>query len=410
MRFFWLGLLVLVVPGTARAELLGCSLHGAAGSFAYECDGLVQCAVGESCPDGSPCDPLTLVCLPECSTIIGCEDDEDCSSLRAASSCQLFSAGAPFEGGGICTASDLPVQYCNGMGPLAPDRLLDCHTLPFSDTLTPSWFDGDCDRDGCPNASDGLPCVSGGACTRPSPILPVCPRRLVDVGPERCVFPSDVPSCATAHTCSTNEDCPLGFACEDETCEPIECTALYSCRSVADCPRDTELGTPILCLPSVLLDPGLGRGDGFCLFDSFDVTTACADLGEARSCFFRDGVFSNDFFQGDCDLDGCPNGLDPAPCAADSSEGCRSEGVSPACDTPIPPARDAGVPFEDAASPDGGAVPFDASPFDASVDDPVTFGGGGGCVCRAGPRSHHGILLSLLSACAVVLGLIRRRV
>lgn len=416
MRFNWLALVVLLLPVPARADLRGCALHGAAGggAFGLGCEALELCSEGDTCPDGTPCNPLSGVCLPECSTIIGCDDDSDCGSLRAGGACQTFVGGAGFDGG-VCTAPDLPIQYCNATGPLSPERFLSCHTLPFSDTLTPSWFDGDCDGDGCPNASDGVPCVAGGACLRPSAIIPACERRLIGVGPERCVFPSEVPSCATAHDCAMPEDCPLGFGCDGGTCEPLECTAFYSCRTLDDCPDDTDLGPPIVCLPTELLDPSLGRGDGFCLFGSFDVTTECAELGDARSCFFRDGVFSNDFFQGDCDLDGCPNGLDPNPCSGDASDVCLPEGVSLACDTPIPPARpDAGVPEGDAAIPDSGvgldaagfdAAGFDAAGFDGGVDERVTFGGGGGCVCSA----HRGSPPSSLALLALMLVLVPLR-
>lgn len=408
MRIRWLALLVLVLPSTARADLSGCLLTGSNSEdgASMGCEGLELCGTEGLCRDGLACNAAGL-CLPECSTLVGCDRDEECGTLRAGGTCQRFATGVDLGAAGVCTAPDLPIQYCNGTGPISVNRFLACHALPFSDTLAPSWFDGDCDRDGCPNGSDPFPCVSGSTCGRPDAEAAVCPHRLVGVGPERCVFlpSSEIASCATAHPCSARSDCPEGFACPAGTCEPTACTALYSCRHLADCPEGTELGEPILCLPTTRLDPGLGHGDGFCLFASFGVTAACTALGDARSCFVRDGRFSNDFFQGDCDLDGCPNGLDPSPCSADVSEPCRPDGVSPACGTSIPPARDAGVPFDDAALPDGGAIPFDAAPFDAApfdggVDERVTFGGGSGCVCTAhspkGPRAPMALLAVLL--------------
>jgi len=412
MRLGWLGLLLLLIPSNARAELAGCLLTGANsdGGASIACEGLELCASGAVCRDGLACNVTSGLCLPECSTIVGCDADEECDALRVGGSCQRFASGMDLWTGGVCTAPELPIQYCNGTGNVSVDRFLACHTLPFSDTLAPSWFDGDCDGDGCSNGGDLLPCISGGACGRPDPLALLCPHRLVGVGPERCVFlPSGAPSCATAHPCSAASECPEGFACSDETCEPVACTAVYSCRNVADCPRGTELGEPVVCLPTARLDPGRGHGDGFCLFDSFAVTSACFGLLEAQSCFFRDGAFSNDFFQGDCDLDGCPNGLDPSPCSVDGAALCRPDGTSPACDTPIPPARlDAGVPFEDAALPDGGGT-FDAAVFDGGTNERVTFGGGGGCVCRAGRSAHHGALMSLVSFLVLSLLLLRRR-
>ncbi|HJL14449.1 MAG TPA: hypothetical protein RMH99_02265 [Sandaracinaceae bacterium LLY-WYZ-13_1] len=139
------------------------------------------------------------------------------------------------------------------------------------------------------------------------------------------------------------------------------------------------------------------------------------------------------WYLGDCDGDGCPNGADPAPCA-DGSELCEATPfLGPSCDgTPTPvdagvtppvdagptpgadagptPAPDAGPPLAVDAGPsppmDAGTAPgVDA----AEAPNGLEFTGGGGCTCRAAPaRGGSGAWLAALGLLGWIAGRRRR--
>jgi hypothetical protein len=183
MRFSSLsmGALGCVLAGSiaapvARAELTICSIVGRIGTTTD-----YACGSPRECSDASMCEPLPLdtptcerffgdvgVCVPACSSMFGCDASGECPMfLGTTGACTPFEAGASGgEPSGIClyAAPTVAVTYCaEPAGAVIPHYFTSCHTDPSGD-LAPSYWQGDCDVDGCPNGIDPMPCVEGGEC------------------------------------------------------------------------------------------------------------------------------------------------------------------------------------------------------------------------------------------------------
>lgn len=238
--------------------------------------------------------------------------------------------------------------------------------------------------------------------------------------------------------CSTDATCDVAVfgdravcqAFDERTTERLcraECSTIVGCDETSDCAR---LGgaTP-QCVPFL---EGSGEPSGLCVYPSLGITY-CAEAPPSVINHFwttchtlpGGGVTSN-YFDGDCDGDGCANGEDAAPCEAGEAP-CVARTRGPLCldltarDAGVGPIdggsdADAGTTTEpDASAPatDGGAAGEDAGPtgeldagrveaMDGGGGPPGTgFNGGGGCRCAipgGGTRAPGGgLVLGLLA-------------
>lgn len=227
--------------------------------------------------------------------------------------------------------------------------------------------------------------------------------------------------CAPPESCITEGDCvESGFSdpvCGSSLadlpsiCRP-RCGTMIGCTGDIDCRPFRDI--PGSCVTTTTTS---GATYGLCAYRGLDVTY-CTDAGgdtiepsQVAHCHLRpgDGTLTSDYFEGDCDLDGCANGADPFPCVFSKDPVCGVLDTTVACSNATP---DAGVPSLDAgpAARDAGVVPsFDAGPgVDANRVTGVSFGGGGGvvCTCRAHGRSAAPWALFL----GIGLALVARRV
>ena len=314
--------------------------------------------------------------------------DVDCAGASPSGTgvCVTIVGTSGLLGHGVCEVPEVPEVFCERPDAAVDERtLIACYRLPHSDTLTPSWFDGDCDDDGCPNANDPSPCaVTSEPCDPTSADAFRCVNRRVNVPAERCAVESA--TCAFPHACvvaGMTRACPVGFACAAGACEPSQCSSFYACRSVDDCQgAPSELGTPVRCqVAGGLLDSTVGSPrDGFCVFDTFHIAETRCSLSDGTQCFRIGGTTVDDFFQGDCDGDGCPNLLDEDSCDASRTGPCDVPMDSPACAMRVMPpvTLDGGV---DAGSDAGPAEMDAATTVDGGVPPSISFYGGGGCRC-----------------------------
>jgi len=202
------------------------------------------------------------------------------------------------------------------------------------------------------------------------------------------------------------------------------CGTLFGCGEASDCPRIAD--STGACVP---LDAPLSSATPrVCVYPAVQVTycpdptTPAADLVSGhflKTCHTTpESTPTSNYFLGDCDGDGCPNGADMTPCVA-GEDACGVVSIGGDC---APPSEtDAGV-----ALPDGGNVQDDAgvsdagaadagvtaeddagpSAMDGSTTPPVSFHGGGGCTCSAGSRAAPRAALALGMLALLVL---RRR-
>lgn len=232
----------------------------------------------------------------------------------------------------------------------------------------------------------------------------------LEAQPQRLAWALDgVLSCAPLTSCTEARQCfdaGLGSACERWDDDDRYCTdaagfqnEALCCAEDADCGsrsgvagtcsffRSAELGACVY--PGVFDFCGVEGG----ALDNVLVTCLPPPIGiPGRLGFWSDG---------DCDLDGIPNGEDCCPCNSD-----------PNCACPEPPPTDGGV-SEDGGSSDAGAVgpgdPTDGgsgTPRDAGPGTPGDgggaknprpgFRGAGGCECRTAGGSESSPLFALL--------------
>ncbi len=144
-------------------------------------------------------------------------------------------------------------------------------------------------------------------------------------------------TCRMPMTCAARADCIAGAGTGDETCQNLtangstsrecmhDCTTLFSCTSNSQCPTINSI-VPT-CSP---VGPPLGA-PSVCTWSTSSTSappsaqiTYCTPPGNhiaealITQCHRMAGSltqFTTDYFRGDCDGDGCPNGHDTDPCA-----------------------------------------------------------------------------------------------
>ena len=148
-------------------------------------------------------------------------------------------------------------------------------------------------------------------------------------------------TCPPRTSCSTRATCISGPGTEDATCQNIvtiggaarecmpDCTTLFGCAQASDCP--TIHGIPPICAPTTM--PGLPF---VCAYYATATSTtppdqqitycvpnamagnhiAASDVANCHRLAGNPSVFTDDYYRGDCDGDGCPNGHDTNPCMA----------------------------------------------------------------------------------------------
>lgn len=299
-----------------------------------------------------------VYCLPN-GAVLCCEDTDECpyDGTSTTPECTEVSAGS----GSFLRLCLAPGRYCASAPNLGD--VASCHTDAMGNRVR--WPSGDCDGDGQPNADDPDPCVrpdgrghwSGGECK------PV---------PTACRLDESCEVGGVSGTCMETAD-GAGVRCVPERADGL----LYCALEGSVCPAGTEPvsieGRTSLCLPSTCPDDGLHCVDG-------------SETGAAEYVPFA---------QGDCDGDGTPNAADATPCS-DSAE--PADGGATAADAGPAPDVDGGPP----GSFDAGAEPTDPS-------TPLSFNGGGGCVCRAAQSEGRGALPPFALALGLALALAWRR-
>ena len=291
-----------------------------------------------------------LACVPD-DGFVCCRSDADC--YRGADGIFTICISVPgimSEGGGTETGlclEDRPWCDVDGDGSLSVEEVIT--NLTSEGGRAASWDRGDADRDGLANG------------------------REVDLVTNPCAVPAkrgfwDGSGCVAIPTgCD-----PLGEACTlpggTGTCQLTEDAHGTECAhdlySVAWCG-----GPTFECVAAQIEDANDGPGTSRSWCVPLDCVEAPIDLAD---CVLHEGT-PGAFGDGDCDDDGVDNGADESLCGGDA---------------PI----DGGV-----GDADGGANPIDAGGdfdgggerADAGLDVQPTFGGGGGCRCRAG-ASHGG--------------------
>lgn len=460
--------------GSSRTTLAACLLvaHALAPSAALagpmmcdvEPDGRLVCVPPETCASRRDClgppgtedwfcrvvgtATATPICVPSCGTIYACDPEMppsgQCPALpgRTASCTGLDPAadlGADVPPLGLCTYSvatrPAAIDYCTEataqiLGPM----FRACHTMPrvAGDPahFTSDYFQGDCDGDGCANGRDAMPCTAGSSCLPTSAESPTC----APAPPLACRPGATGIECGDARPCQLDgAPCALG-RCEASwsdggpRCRP-ECSTLFLCSTMAAstvasgdepaCPRlGTEIGMCVLdpTMSMLVDDP---RYDGICVYPSWRSDGTCDVSTVHTTCAIdADGLPTANFYTGDCDSDGIPNGCDSLVCDPMAGPGrCLDAPGDPSCRAMLPTLPDAAVPDdagldvdsgpstqEDAASEslDADTVAIDAGP-------PVRFGGGGGCRCRATGTGAGGASWALLALLAMGLGARRAR-
>lgn len=150
--------------------------------------------------------------------------------------------------------------------------------------------------------------------------------------------PAGARVCLGPRGCTERVDCLVGgradaFVCESlgpigtsGTCVP-DCTTMFSCNVPTDCPT---LGLVVPTCDPVEPPVGMTSVPSACTYrtgttslpPNARITYCTAPAFHIPSAMFRachtdpSGVVTDDYFRGDCDADGCPNGADTDPCTA----------------------------------------------------------------------------------------------
>ncbi len=446
-------------PVPAHADRQNCDIGPASSS--RMCDTPLDCTTRSQCftgpgTDDHTCQAITVgsvttrECIPQCSTMFACGGNDQCPVMNGIAGTCSPTITSPQ----ICiwttTSTSVPayqqISYCAGGGHISDSNIGACHRLPRSSpsVYTPDYFQGDCDDDGCPNGFDTNPChADDGACTpamgerAESPWCAPLPALACDVSTAGVIMCGDARPCTVGAT----SPLPCGFgACEAEwsdvpRCRP-PCSDFFLCAVGASYPEQCPQlnGQPGTCVPLPAAIPAPPLRDGYCTYSDF-TDASCAGTTLTPSCFQPPGMtrLTDDFFAGDCDRDGAPNGCDDAICmAGGGTSTCRPE-PGPGCTPSYTPPPDAG-PGPDAGSDAGDDAGEDAdtgadagqepgtdggsnvTPTDtgsggmdagASGGPVASFAGGGGCRCAVGSRQAP--LGSIVLALALGIVIAQRR-
>lgn len=384
-------------PALAFAEARWCTWTAASSAAAHpvlHCESATPCTAFLPCPSSASC--INNRCIPSCSTIQLAVSESDCSSgYRALVGVPPATDVPGFVPTGVCLSPDESVcmeeDWTHWDAGFLHDEVIGGATIRVR---SPAWGFGDFDDDGCINASDETPCEVGGVCTGDPPPLPTSCLTPRTVRP-CCVLPSGEFECnascsPTATECSTLLPCTPGVSLVDGAqCPGISADNPGVCAPVTE---DT-VALPGLCIYPEFFCP---EGTSADLADCFHVPGSEPGMWGGRTA---------NFFEGDCDGDGCPNGYDQALCDACDNRGCRSDTSDPRVGTTCPSSRPPTEPR--VCPPDAGtdAGHDDAGPNDAGMMDApspmspdagrISFGGGGGCNCMVGahPQSRGASLV-----------------
>jgi hypothetical protein len=432
--------LVWLVASGATAEQTVCHVERATGVVSCAppvlCTARAMCIAGpgtedETCQAVAENGTTRRECLHDCTTLFGCGGASDCPPIDGiVGACEgTVLTGVPsictYTSATTATPLDAQITYCAGGLHIGASEVVACHRLAgMPNVYTDDYFRGDCDGDGCPNGHDTNPCVAAAGTCTPStaPVeSPFCAPRpalacTVDAGQLTCADarPCD-PSAASLLPCEVGA-CEAGWS-DVPRCRP-PCGTLFLCATgpssaPEQCPPLGGANGVCAPLPSGT-SPMNGR-DGICVYSTF-FDSSCLGGGLTLDCF-RDaatGALGDDYFAGDCDLDGDPNGCDHDAICDNMVQGdvCTTEpgvGCTPMYTPPDAGGIDAGAPDAGAIVDAGGAI--DAGPFDASstnvdvglVASPgLSFGGGGGCRCEAVGGGRGSARLALLGLAVVL--------
>lgn len=221
------------------------------------------------------------------------------------------------------------------------------------------------------------------------------------------------------------------------------CGTMFGCGELSECP--VLFGqTPSACTPITVRAAGADGPPGFCTYTALAIDYCVNAVSPSVIAHFYnqchttpDGTPTSNYMLGDCDADGCPNGLDAFTCDATTDEACGSVMRGPTTCSAINP-LDGGIAVFDAGPlpvVDGGNVPDastadgdggnaqddaatsapDAGAFDAGANGEVdagvavSFNGGGGCRCAVPGGGARSTSAGMMIAGLALAALIRRR-
>jgi hypothetical protein len=429
--------LVTTFASVAAAERITCEVQP---------DGTRYCATTQPCTTRSDCldgaselwscisfdtpDGPASECGPACSTAFECSSARDCPTfpglVAACQDAEVTSLGmrrCTYRNVDVASPPSHQITYCADGGARVQAHFLD---------------QGDCDGDGCPNGADNDPCMhvaDGSSCTvtvsAHNPLCPPPPILACEV--ESTSAGVLMVNCDEARPCLLAGHVPCGVG----TCD-ASWTSIPRCR--APC------GTAFACAPSGEPCPPFGGETGtcatvvgatapylgVCVYPSMRRVGCASGASAMCQTDAHTGAPTSDFYAGDCDGDGVPNGCDAMVCGGVSGPtmacftppgpGCGGtvmggdagvldagggrldggNGTDAASDVDAAQPSDAGQ-SNDAAQPNDAASASDAGRSSDGGDATVAhadagslgFTGGGGCACHAGPRqgscrlSHH---------------------
>ncbi len=454
-----------LAASSAQAERVSCAITT---DGSWVCDGVTTCSdrrdcIGDPgtenlfCLAPNPTRPDQRECMLPCTTMFGCGSASDCPVIGPVGSTLAPFCQDASDGTSICTyhgtaPPNQRITYCaDGGATILTHYLSACQTLPRAagdpPVYTQDYFEGDCDGDGCPNGADTDPCAlpaTGASCaisTEPAR-SPFCPP----LQPLACAPGSGGLVCEDARPCAgVGSACGAVSICEDgwsdgPRCRP-SCSTLILCQSAATgrmpepCPEFD--GSAGFCVPSPVSIAGYPGYDGACVYVPSFVDATCSASTPSATCFLLPGTstVTTNFFLGDCDGDGIPNGCDSMRCVPGSAaDGCvpvPGDGCAATLAMPDAGIVDAGGSTTDAGdtmpdaggepSPDGSLTTDDSGTtsdsgtqaFDAGVTDNDasggSFTGGGGCRCSAAGGDRGGLAGLGLAVLALGVTFARRR-